>query len=658
MKELRFRQIHLDYHTGPDIPDAGRDFDAGKFAKAYKDAHVDSVTVFGKCHHGFCYYPTKAGVMHPSLTFDLMGEQIEALHAADIRAPVYLTCAWDDELAKKHPEWQQIDIDGKPFRPERDPDGTGWYTLCLNTPMVDVVAAHTEEVLRGYETDGFFYDIVYQWVECCCPWCRDSMKPLGLDVYDPGDRAKHTRIVYERFMKRLSSLVRRRKRSASIFYNGQASPDMRPMTRYYTHVEIEALPTGEWDYFYFPFYARYYRKFGMDMMGMTGKFHKSWADFGALKTPAQLKFECATMLAVGARCSVGDQLHPRGVPDRATYQVIGEAYKMVEELEPWCRRAVPVTEAALLALPAAPGRDLERSETGCAAAKLLVEAGIQFDVIAPEDDFGTYPLLIVADEGIADEKTAKKLSKYLAGGGKLLFTDRALLDPMAGRFSLRESPVKYVGPGEFQPEYWVSGRELADGIPRTRHVLYERSSWVAPVRGARVLARQAKPYYNRAPEHYCSHRQTPDDRVTRYPGAVMNRKGNVLYLANPLFGAYYRHGYPVYKRIVANAARLLLGEPLVKVKRPASTEVGLMRQRNRLVAHVVRWAPQRRSGAVEYFEDIYPIRDVPLVIRTDRAPKRVRLAPSKQTIDFTYDAPYCEVVIPEIGTSQVVAFEF
>ena len=32
------RAIHLDFHTGPDIPDVGADFDADTFAAAFADA--------------------------------------------------------------------------------------------------------------------------------------------------------------------------------------------------------------------------------------------------------------------------------------------------------------------------------------------------------------------------------------------------------------------------------------------------------------------------------------------------------------------------------------------------------------------------------------------------------------------------------------------
>lgn len=66
----------------------GADFDRQVFAETVKMGHVNSMTIFAKDHHGFSYYPTRVGTMHPHLSFDLMGQQIEALHSVDVRPPL------------------------------------------------------------------------------------------------------------------------------------------------------------------------------------------------------------------------------------------------------------------------------------------------------------------------------------------------------------------------------------------------------------------------------------------------------------------------------------------------------------------------------------------------------------------------------------------
>lgn len=61
MKKGPTRQIHLDFHTSGYIKDIGSAFDKKEFQRALIEGHVDSVITFGKCHHGYFYYPTEVG---------------------------------------------------------------------------------------------------------------------------------------------------------------------------------------------------------------------------------------------------------------------------------------------------------------------------------------------------------------------------------------------------------------------------------------------------------------------------------------------------------------------------------------------------------------------------------------------------------------------
>ena len=52
---LPFRQIHLDFHTSEAIAGVGADFDPDEFAGTLAKAHVNSITCFARCHHGWLY---------------------------------------------------------------------------------------------------------------------------------------------------------------------------------------------------------------------------------------------------------------------------------------------------------------------------------------------------------------------------------------------------------------------------------------------------------------------------------------------------------------------------------------------------------------------------------------------------------------------------
>ena len=102
---MRFRQVHLDFHTSEHIPEIGADFSKEQFQDMLKEGHIDSITVFSKCHHGWAYHPTKANVIHPHLNFDLFGAQIEAAHEIGVNAVGYISAGLDEKLVDEHPEW-------------------------------------------------------------------------------------------------------------------------------------------------------------------------------------------------------------------------------------------------------------------------------------------------------------------------------------------------------------------------------------------------------------------------------------------------------------------------------------------------------------------------------------------------------------------------
>ena len=83
----------------------GSRFDKRQFQEALQVGHVNLINIFAKGHHGWSYYPTQVGNVHPTLEIDLLGAQIEACHEIGVRCPVYFTVGWSVNDAEAHPEW-------------------------------------------------------------------------------------------------------------------------------------------------------------------------------------------------------------------------------------------------------------------------------------------------------------------------------------------------------------------------------------------------------------------------------------------------------------------------------------------------------------------------------------------------------------------------
>ncbi|MBR6794809.1 MAG: beta-galactosidase, partial [Clostridia bacterium] len=128
------RCVHLDFHTSEKIKGIGADFKREEFAAALKEANLDSITVFAKCHHGNLYYHSDKYFTHPHLTVPLLEEQLAACKEAGVSAKIYISAGFDEHSAMEHPEWLQVTSDGT------HPNllMPGFKRLCFNTPYLDV----------------------------------------------------------------------------------------------------------------------------------------------------------------------------------------------------------------------------------------------------------------------------------------------------------------------------------------------------------------------------------------------------------------------------------------------------------------------------------------------------------------------------------------
>ncbi|MCQ2403153.1 MAG: beta-galactosidase trimerization domain-containing protein [Lentisphaeria bacterium] len=670
---LRFRQIHLDFHTSGQIPGIGEAFDKKEWQQTLKDAHVNSITIFAKCHHGWHYNTTAVGHMHPQLKFDLLRAQFDACKEIDVNAPIYISAGFDDAMMAEHPDWvcQPIDLNTMKVGNQSNLE-PGFHKTCFNSPYVDHLVKEIQEVVRQYPNcDGIFLDIINQ-SPCACEHCMKVLREHGWDPHNPEDLKKVAQIGLERYYRMTTAAVRDIDPNMPVFHNsGHVTPGKRDiLNKYFSHLELESLPTGGWGYDHFALSAKYAKTLPFDFLGMTGKFHTSWGEFGGYKHPNALRYECASMLAFGAKSSIGDQLHPCGKLDPSTYRVIGRAYAEVEEKEPWCDNVKNVAEIAILNKAAVEGNSSWELHGDIGAGRVLLEGHFLFDIIDQESDFSQYKLLVMPDDILIGPALQARLKEYMAQGGRLLLSGRTGLDA-AGK-PLFDFGAEFEGESPYKVDYMLPIPELQGTDVDSPMVMYFPSQRVKATK-AKVLGDIYDPYFNRTDhDHFCSHQHTPyRPEATGYAAGI--QYGNITYLAHPVFTIYKGWGCVPMAQYLRKVVLLALGgESRLACNLPSMGRITVMDQpaENRSVVHLLyanvvpRGGDKTVNGLVLWgngivIEELMPLHGTKVSFKPDRPVKSITLEPQGTTLPFATEADgTISFQVEEFACHQMVVLHY
>ncbi len=658
---MRFRQVHLDFHTSEAIGRIGADFSKKQFQDMLKVGHVDSITIFSKCHHGWAYHPSTANEIHPGLKFDLLQEMIDAAHEIDVKVPVYLSAGLDEKLARRHPEWL--------IRDEADRTNwvngfmqPGYHQFCFNSPYLNILIQQIEEVVHQYDADRILIDIVGV-RECYCQNCVALLRQEGKDPRDKAAIAELGERTYAHYTDRVKEAICSIKPDMKIFHNGgHIIRGRRDLAQMNTHLELESLPTGGWGYDHFPLSARYAQTLGMEFLGMTGKFHTTWGEFGGYKHPNALRYETALSIANGARCSIGDQLHPEGLMDTATYTLIGAAYKEVEAKEDWCKNTNNIADVALLSLEASGKEHITDSsatragKTDSGAVRMLLEGKILFDVIDLDADFHKYKVIILPDNVIVTAQIGAKLKDYFKNKGKVFASGRSGLNEQGDAFAI-DLGVSWVQENPYKPDYFRA-KFVVPNLADAGFIFYSQGQQVE-LNGGTELASRENPYFNRDVFTFCSHQHTPNSFAYGGPGMVESEMG--IYIAWNVFDDYATMGSLILKETVLYALNKLLdGSKTLETNLPAQGIVTLQEQKaeKRFVNHLLYASPVKRGEKIEVIEDILPVYNVQVHVKIDQPIKRVYLAPQMDDIKYTQEKGSVTYTVPVLECHQMIVMDY
>jgi hypothetical protein len=373
------------------------------------------------------------------------------------------------------------------------------------------------------------------------------------------------------------------------------------------YLESLAFQTG-WQYF--PMAARYFRKYGLPCVGITGRFLKNWGDFGTVASPAQLKVSVGMHLMAGLSSCVGDHMPNNCVLDPALYAAIGDAYRFAKPRQPYCVGMTPRTEAAVLVPQGeeanAAVNDMNSpfslaNDAYKGACKMLIEGHYQYELVSPTDSIDRYNLLIVTN-GFFDLSFVEKVKAFMERGGTLVASAHGLspTDDAARAAWQALLGITACAPSADQGEFIevTDTRAQSDDLPAFPHYLHVPAVDAAFAPEVDTLAVSWRSACVRSRAHHYGHFHGPADHIAG-PAIGTKRIGNgaAILIAPQLFAAYLHTGYFAHRALLRNLLTAFqpAGARTLRTNAPAIVELALGEKDGRLILQAQPFIAARRD---------------------------------------------------------------
>ncbi len=661
----RMRQVHVDFHM-PEFPqEAIQRFDAKSFVERFVKAKVNVIGVFTKCHFGNAFYDNKVGHKHSGLQGDFFGEVLAEARKHDIKVIAYYSLGTDARAVQDNPDWYQIDEHGK----VRGAEGTVWELPCLNSPYrEELVLPQIKEITEKYDMDGYLLDIPYQHNHYCfCSYCKKKFAEEYNRELTPEllgtDRELVIRFGIDtaaRCMEEITALVKRIRPHVLMNCNGawrMGEPDRVNATSDYGLWESQPSATGT--FYNHSIRARFARTLDVPVQIMTVRFTEGWG-LMSCKTPEQLKYEFATIIANGGIVNIGDQVLPDGTLQDGVYEVIGEAFAFVEEREPYCIQAKSKSEVAIIGNNTNNWYHDKDDAATFGAAKMLLEGHHQFDIYYNNNfpDLSDYKVVILPESVKLTEASVKRIEAFVEAGGVLLAAGEATFSKEQQNFLLSNVlGIKYLERSPYSCGYLTEHDELWTGIARIPQ-LVEAPFIKTVATSAEVLSLIQWPLTVPAVSRAFRHPIPPGGNISDCPGISVNSfgQGKALYIAAPVFGSYWHSNHFWVRRIVDNLLRMHYGK-YAEFEAPTHIETNIMYKEGRTYAHLINFQSnhtgEKSTAFYNPIENITPVHDIHVQIR-DISLQQAILLPEGVQLEIEKNEDGIAFTVPKVHIHSIV----
>lgn len=647
-------------------------FDAKQIVANLLRANADSCHIWAEAisdyYYGAIGDQLQLAHLHRSLRGrDLIKELSEEAKAHGISVLVYTSAHSSWEFARLHPESVMRDNEGKAVAPE----------ICFNSKyFLELQKARSSYLLSKYEVSGMFFDMMnypFDKLACYCETCSKLFREkYGIELPKAPERndvwEKFLEFRYEsnsRFARSLKTHLQAQfpDRVICFNYHGQMPFAWQVAFRPVGHANISDATVAE------DFAMRFSQGYpsltsaflagvrpGSVFQLMTDMTLGGYGDF-TQRPVADLKWDLFTGKMRGGNVMVIEKILHDYSTRPAVYEMIGEAFREVQEKEPLFDHP-PVREVGLYySLRTRDWYDqynsdaYERCVVGAyrALTDLHHQVEFVFDESATLERLQQFPVIFLANTALLTDSETGILRKYVEGGGSLLATwetglydskgnllkDYVIGDLLGVRFDghVEQKWRTMFGEPDNQVEPWHFVRFNSGPWTADVHVNLDLPVIGRPVvmkaNGAELFGdlRTALPGGRPPGTAGCS----PWKAVGKALAVHQFGKGRAAYFPVPITCQYStQRALSDYRNLIRNALRYLNPDREISVDAPPNVECVAMRgdQQDEYIVHLVGYWP--RKNCKTYWQAPAPTTEImeePAIYRANiRLAKRIRNA--------------------------------
>ena len=632
-----FFGVHFDLHASEDITDAGKTLTYAMIDTFLTRVRPDFIQVDCKGHPGISSYPTKVGYHVKGFEKDPLKLWREVTEKNHVALFMHFSGIIDVKVVNEHPDWAIIQTNG-----ERSKQNVSFFSPYLDTYMIPQL----KELSGDYKVDG-------AWIDGECWALQPDYGKASLERFtketgiteiphSPSDKyypemLEYTRSLFREHLKKYIDAIHQFNPEFQITSNWAYSSMMPEKV----NIPVDFLSgdvTPQNGVFRSAFEARCLAPQGKPWDLMAWGFSWNGGEMPmSIKSAVQLKQEAAEIISMGG----GVQFYFQQNRDLSLKPwlayMLQDIAGFCRERQPYCYKTKAVPQIALLypsvsyqkSAPVPYSRPLGMLQ---GALNVLLDGQQAVEIIMEHNLTGRmdqYPLIVIPECDYLEPSFLDELRNYVKNGGNLLIIGAetaAMFKPELG-IATSEKKTR-------SEAFILAGKRI--GAIKSELLSVKLSD------GARPLSM----FYKGSDLRY------PSDEISSSINSY--GKGKIAAIYFNAGTAYTEFKTPVIRDFMDETIDQLFTNNVAEVTGSHLVHVILNAANGKLYVNLVNVAGEHTNQSALAYDEVPPIHDINVSIRSDAKPSQILLQPGNKALEFVYKNGRSALVVPELQIHNII----